>query len=120
MLGAAARRLAGVVLVDARGADDGEPPQHVARGGAEPDHREAAHVAGLRARAPRVLALEAEHAVVLLGHALGDGVRKLQEPVVELAEVDEDERLYDPLVTLLSRGTVYNGPWENPSRSGEA
>ena len=31
----AARRLAGVVLVDARGADDGEPPQHVARGGAE-------------------------------------------------------------------------------------
>ena len=27
----AARRLAGVVLADARGADDGEPPQHVAR-----------------------------------------------------------------------------------------
>ena len=88
-----ARRLAGVVLVDARGADDGEPPQHVARGGAERHHREAAHDAGLRARAPRVLALEAEHAVVLLGHALGDGVRELQEPVVELAEVAEDERL---------------------------
>ena len=35
---------------------------------------------------------------MLLGHALGDGdgVRKLQEPVVELAEVAEDERLYDP------------------------
>ena len=94
----AARRLAGVVLVDARGADDGEPPQHVARGGAERHHREAAHDAGLRARAPRVLALEAEHAVVLLGHALGDGVRKLQEPVVELAEVAEDERLYDPVL----------------------
>ena len=39
----AARRLAGVVLVDAWGAYDGEPPQHVARGGAERDHREAAH-----------------------------------------------------------------------------
>ena len=23
-------------------------------------------------------------------------------------------------VCFLSRGTVYNGPWENPSRSGEA
>ena len=58
----AARRLAGVVLVDAWGAYayDGEPPQHVARGGAERDHREAAHDAGLRARAPRVLALEAD------------------------------------------------------------
>ena len=42
----AARRLAGVVLVDAWGAYDGEPPQHVARGGAERDHREAAHDAG--------------------------------------------------------------------------
>ena len=36
-------------------------PQHVARCGAERDHREAAHDADLR------LALEAEHAVVLLG-----------------------------------------------------
>ena len=27
-----ALRLTGVVLVDARGGDDGEPPQHVARG----------------------------------------------------------------------------------------
>ena len=53
----AARRLAGVVLVDAWGAYDGEPPQHVARGGAERDHREAAHDAGLRARAPPGLAL---------------------------------------------------------------
>ena len=34
-----ARRLTGVVLVDARGTDNGEPPQHVARGGAERDHR---------------------------------------------------------------------------------
>ena len=24
------------------------------------------------------------------------------------------------LLPFLSRGTVYNGPWENPSRSGEA
>ena len=31
--------------------------------------------------------------MVLLGHALGDVVRELQEPVVELAEVAEDERL---------------------------
>ena len=23
-------------------------------------------------------------------------------------------------LSFLSRGTVYNGPWENPSRSGEA
>jgi hypothetical protein len=63
-----ARRLAGIVLVDARGADNGEPPQHVARGGAERDHRQAAHDAGLRARAPCGLTLEAEaehHAVVL-------------------------------------------------------
>ena len=51
----AARRLAGVVLVDAWGAYDGEPPQHVARGGAERDHREVAHDAGLRTRAPPVL-----------------------------------------------------------------
>ena len=41
------------------------------------------------------------HAVVLLDHALGDGVRKLQEPVVELAEVAEDERLYDPVSLLV-------------------
>ena len=36
--------------------------------------------------------------MVLLGHALGDGVRELQEPVVELAEVAEDERLHDPVL----------------------
>ena len=35
---------------------------------------------------------------MLLGHALGDGVRELQEPVVELAEVAEDERLHDPVL----------------------
>ena len=43
MLGAAARRLAGVVLVDARGAGDGEPPQQLAGGAAERNHGEAAH-----------------------------------------------------------------------------
>ena len=37
------RRLPGVVLVDARGADNGQPAQHLARGGAERNHREAAH-----------------------------------------------------------------------------
>jgi hypothetical protein len=70
----------------------------VARGGAERDHRGAAHDAGLRARAPPGLALEAEHVVVLLGHTLGNVIRELQEPVVELAEVAEDERLYVPVL----------------------
>ena len=41
-----------------------------------------------------------KHAVVLLGHALGDGVRELQEPGVELAEVAEDERLYNPFLSM--------------------
>ena len=31
---------------------------------------------------------------MLLGHALGDGVRELQEPVVELTEVPEHERAH--------------------------
>ena len=46
----AARRLPGVVLVDARGADNGQPAQHLARGGAERDHREAAYDTRLGAR----------------------------------------------------------------------
>ena len=33
--------LPGVALVDARGADDGKPAQHMPRGGAEGSHREA-------------------------------------------------------------------------------
>ena len=53
----ATRRLPGVVLVDARGADDGQPAQHVARGGAERDHREAARDTRLRAREPRLSSL---------------------------------------------------------------
>ena len=89
------RRLPGVVLVDARRAYDGEPAQHVARRRAERDHREAAHDARLRARAPHHLALEAQLAVVLLRHALGDTLDELHEPVVELAEVAEDEGVHD-------------------------
>ena len=56
--------LPGITLVDARGADDGEPAQHMPRGGAEGSHREAAHDARLRAREPAFLALETELAVV--------------------------------------------------------
>ena len=54
----------GVTLVDARGADDCEPAQHLPRGGAQCSHREAAHDARLRAREPAFLALEAELTVV--------------------------------------------------------
>ena len=54
----AAHRFPGVVLVDARGADDGQTTQHVARSGAERDHREAAHDARLRTREPCLLALD--------------------------------------------------------------
>ena len=67
MLGATARRLASFVLVDARGADDGEPPQQLAGGAAERNHGEAAHDARLDAREPALHALEAERAVVLVG-----------------------------------------------------
>jgi hypothetical protein len=35
---------------------------------------------------------------VLLGHTLGDVVRELQEPIIELAEVAEDERLHLPVL----------------------
>ena len=52
----AACGLPGVALVNARGADDCEPAQHVPRGGAEGGHREAAHDARLRAREPAFLA----------------------------------------------------------------
>ena len=78
-----ASRLPGVVLVDARGADDCEPAQHMPRGGAEGGHREAAHNAHLRARTPPFLALEAELAVVLVGDAPGDVVGEPQETVIE-------------------------------------
>ena len=57
--------LPGVTLVDARGADDGEPAQHMLRSGAEGSHREAAHDARLRAREPTSLALEAELTVTI-------------------------------------------------------
>ena len=67
----------------------------MARRRAERDHREAAHDARLRARAPHHLALEAQLAVVLLRHALGDTLDELHEPVVELAEVAEDEGVHD-------------------------
>ena len=72
-LGAAARRLASVVLVDARGADDGETTQQLAGGAAERNDGEAAHDARLGAREPALHALEAERArraVVLVGDAL--------------------------------------------------
>ena len=87
------RGLPGVTLVDARGADDCEPAQHLPRGGAEGGHREAAHDARLRAREPTLLALEAELTVVLVGDALGDVLGKPQEPVVKLAKVPEHERV---------------------------
>ena len=81
--------ISGVTLVDARGADDREPAQHVPRGGAEGGHREAAHDARLRAREPTLLALEAELTVVLVEDAHGDVLGKPQEPVVKLAKVPE-------------------------------
>ena len=95
MLGAAARRLASVVLVDARGADDGEPPQQLAGGAAERNHGEAAHDARLGAREPALHALEAERAVVLVGDAPGNVAGELDKPVVELAKVAEHERPHD-------------------------
>ena len=88
------RGLPGVTLVDARGADDCEPAQHLPRGGAEGGHREAAHDARLRAREPTLLALEAELTVVLVGDAHGDVLGKPQEPVVKLAKVPEHERAH--------------------------
>ena len=60
---------------------DGQSMQHVARSGAQRDRREAAHDARHRAREPCLLALGARHAVVLVGHALGD-VDKLQDVIV--------------------------------------
>ena len=60
------------------GATNGLPPQHVAHGGAERNHRQAAHDANLRARESCLLALEAEHAVVLVPRVLVQGHKLLQ------------------------------------------
>ena len=96
------RGLPGVTLVDARGADDREPTQHLPRGGAEGGHREAAHDARLRAREPTLLALEAELTVVLVGDARGDVVGKPQEPVVKVIRLFMQQLV----LLLLKRGAL--------------